>query len=241
MAGRPVRCPDGCAGVGCQPIAKTAEGAQEAEQAAVKEGMLALLHDRIYGSYAEKSADCKFALSNFNINILFAPYMGQKGMVIMNDFMTWQTLATFAGCSAAVAVITQFIKGAGALKKIPTQWVSYILAAVLLLGATYFTGVLTGPTAALIPFNAVVVSLAANGAYSAIQRASGSNAATIVPNGNESMKIVDSAGNTLRMLGSDGAKTEDGKLDTEVAKPAEMATQPLKTVSSSEADKKVSS
>ena len=89
----------------------------------------------------------------------------------MNEFFTWPTLATFAGCATATAVITQFIKDLKPFKNIATQWVSYGIALVLLFAATYFTGALTGPAAALIPFNAVVIALAANGAYSAITRA----------------------------------------------------------------------
>lgn len=130
----------------------------------------------------------------------------------MNDFLTWQTLATFAGCSAAVAVLTQFIKNAGGLKKVPTQWVSYGLAVILMLGATYFTGALTGPVAALIPFNAVVVSLAANGAYAVASRISGSNSAS----GSEAVETQ---------------KTTDVKLDAEPAKPAETSAQPSETAS----------
>lgn len=97
----------------------------------------------------------------------------------MNDFMTWENLATFAGCTTGVAVITQFIKNIGALKKLPTQWASYFLAVALLFGATYFTGTLTPEMASLIPFNAVIVSIAANGAYSAIDRVNQFNASQI--------------------------------------------------------------
>ena len=89
----------------------------------------------------------------------------------MNEFFTWSSLATFAGCATATAVVTQFLKGAGPFRNIATQWVSYGIALVLLFAATYFTGGLTASAAALIPFNAVLVSLAANGAYSAVARA----------------------------------------------------------------------
>nr|WP_319487665.1 hypothetical protein [uncultured Caproiciproducens sp.] len=91
----------------------------------------------------------------------------------MNNFFTWETLATFTGCVAATALITQFIKSASFLKDIATQWVSYFIAVVLLLGATYFTGALTWATGAIIPFNAVIIALSANGAYSAILRVTG--------------------------------------------------------------------
>ncbi len=91
----------------------------------------------------------------------------------MNNFFTWETLATFAGCAAATAVITQFVKSALFFKNIATQWVSYFVAIILLLGATYFTGALTWSSGALIPFNAVIIALSANGAYSAVLRATG--------------------------------------------------------------------
>ena len=93
----------------------------------------------------------------------------------MNNFFTWETLATFTGCVAATTLITQFVKNLPFLKDIATQWVSYVIAAILLLGATFFTGALTLSSGSLIPFNAVLVALSANGAYSAVKRAICSN------------------------------------------------------------------
>lgn len=87
----------------------------------------------------------------------------------MDEFFTWEMLGTFAGCSAATAIITQFLKNLFA--KLPTQWLSYMIAVVILYLATLFTGSMTGAAAAVIPLNAVLVSLSANGAYSAVLRA----------------------------------------------------------------------
>jgi hypothetical protein len=86
----------------------------------------------------------------------------------MSDFFTWEMLATLAGCSLATGLLTQFFKNS---IKIPTQWLSYIIAAVLLYAATLFTGGLTLSTGGIIPLNAVIVALSSNGAYSAIVRA----------------------------------------------------------------------
>lgn len=86
----------------------------------------------------------------------------------MDEFFSWQTLATFAGASAATAIITQFLKNA--LKKLPTQWLSWIIAVIILYAATYFTGALTAAAAAIVPLNAVLVALASNGAFSAVVR-----------------------------------------------------------------------
>lgn len=88
----------------------------------------------------------------------------------MNDFFTWELLATFAGAATATAIVTQFVKEW--LKKIPTQIVSYVIALVILGIATAVQYGAGAPWSvwALIPFNAVIVSLSANGAFSAIER-----------------------------------------------------------------------
>lgn len=88
----------------------------------------------------------------------------------MDDFFNWTMLGTFAGASAATGIITEAIKGV--FQKIPTQLVSYIVAIIIL---TLATGATTGFAAewsawALVPLNAVLVSLAANGGYQALQR-----------------------------------------------------------------------
>lgn len=90
----------------------------------------------------------------------------------MENFFSWDTLATLAGCAAATAVITQFVKALPFLKDLATQWVSYVIAVVLLLGATFFTGALTLSSGSLIPFNAIIIALTANGAFSALTRVS---------------------------------------------------------------------
>ena len=89
----------------------------------------------------------------------------------MNEFFTWTTLATYAGATLATSLITQLIKGVGFIDKIPTRITSYAIALVVLLAATFFTGGLTLEAGALCVINAVVVSLAANGAYDALASA----------------------------------------------------------------------
>jgi len=88
----------------------------------------------------------------------------------MDQFFTWETLVTLAGAGVAVGALTQFLKDA---IKIPTQWLSYILAVIILAVATGFTTAWAAPAAvwAIIPLNAVIVSTSANGAYAAILRA----------------------------------------------------------------------
>lgn len=90
----------------------------------------------------------------------------------MNEFFTWAFLGTFAGAALATGLLTQFLKNLN----IPTQLLSYIIAIIVLLGATAATGGATNLFEwLLIPFNAVLVSLASNGAFSAILRVTNKN------------------------------------------------------------------
>lgn len=90
-------------------------------------------------------------------------------MMNMSEFFTWSILASFAGAVTATAIVTQFVKEI--LKKIPTQIVSFIIALVLLFVATAATSeTLIWQDLAIIPFNAVLVSIASNGAFAAIKR-----------------------------------------------------------------------
>ena len=85
-------------------------------------------------------------------------------------FFSWAMLATYAGATADTLAVTQVFKGVGFIDKIPTRIFSYMVALVLLLTATAFTSGLTVESAALCIINAVVVSLASNGAFDAVSR-----------------------------------------------------------------------
>ena len=87
----------------------------------------------------------------------------------ITDFMSWELLGTFAGAVAAVTLLTQFLKDA--FKRLPTQWLSYIIAVVVLaLSTVALRGFAIGwETWSLVPLNAVVVALAANGGYAAFE------------------------------------------------------------------------
>lgn len=88
----------------------------------------------------------------------------------MNEFLTWETLGTFAGCALATGVFTQLLKEP--LKQLPTQWLSYIIAVMLLFASTAAIGGFAQPWTvwAMIPLNAVIVSLSSNGAFEAVKR-----------------------------------------------------------------------
>lgn len=83
----------------------------------------------------------------------------------MDEFFTWEMLVTYAGATLATGLLVQFLKGVFA--KLPTQIFSYIVALVVLVVANFFMGTLTIEVGALCLINAVLVSLASNGAYTA--------------------------------------------------------------------------
>lgn len=87
--------------------------------------------------------------------------------------MTWQSLSTYAGSVLTTGVVTQFLKELRVFKRIPTRIFSFGIAFLLLLLAEAFTTGLSLARVAIIPINAMIVSLASNGAYDALNRQSG--------------------------------------------------------------------
>ena len=86
------------------------------------------------------------------------------------EFVTWELLGTYAGAMAMVGVITQLTKNIKFISAVPTQLWSYILALIVMYAANFFLGLLTPSNAVLTLFNAVLVSLGANGGYEGITR-----------------------------------------------------------------------
>lgn len=78
---------------------------------------------------------------------------------------TWETLGTTAGCSAAVLLITQYVKEYMPAW-LPTRLLVLLLSALLLSGAWLFADSAHSlGDVPLILVNAFVVALAAMGAY----------------------------------------------------------------------------
>ena len=82
------------------------------------------------------------------------------------DPFSWEQLATIAGATLATLLIVQLLKlPLDKVWKLPTRIVAYAIALIILLLATMFTTGLTVENAALSVINAVIVALAAMGAY----------------------------------------------------------------------------
>ncbi len=88
----------------------------------------------------------------------------------MNGFFDGEMLLTYSGVTLAVTLVTEFLKGIRWLDRIPTRIVSYAVALAIMLAGTAITHSFEWGQIVLIPVNAVVVALAANGSYDAIRR-----------------------------------------------------------------------
>ena len=89
----------------------------------------------------------------------------------MDQFFTWELLATFVGAATGTGIITQFVKDVPIFQKIPARFLSYIVALLILAAATAATGGASDWAGwAIIPLNAVLVSFSANGAYDALAK-----------------------------------------------------------------------
>ncbi len=94
----------------------------------------------------------------------------------LNEFMTWEYLATFAGCAVATGLVTQVLKSAlDTVLKIPTQLLAWIVAVVVLVLAQLFTGTLTVSSGVLSLLNGLAVAAATSGAISGVKRLAGKN------------------------------------------------------------------
>ena len=80
--------------------------------------------------------------------------------------VTWAQLATIGGAAMATLLIVQLLKlPIDKVWKIPTRIIVFVIAAIILTLATYFTQGLTWNTAILTLINAVIVALTAMGGY----------------------------------------------------------------------------
>lgn len=86
--------------------------------------------------------------------------------MIPESFFTWADLASYAGATMAVLIITQFTKELPGIVKIPTRIWAYILSVVILVLGTVFTvSPITPSVILLCLINAVLVAMAAIGGY----------------------------------------------------------------------------
>ena len=91
------------------------------------------------------------------------------GSSLPTEPFSWEYLASIAGATLATMLIVQLLKlPMDRVWKIPTRIIVYVIALIISLLATQFTGGLTLENGLLTAVNAVIISLAAMGAYEVI-------------------------------------------------------------------------
>ena len=85
--------------------------------------------------------------------------------MIPESFFDWPSLGTYAGATLAVMVVVEFTKELPGIRALHTRFWAYIVAVVVLILSTVFTGQVDAPTIFLCLFNAVIVAMAAVGGY----------------------------------------------------------------------------
>lgn len=108
----------------------------------------------------------KIGMLLFMIAMILLPVAALAEGELPVDPFSWEQLATIAGATTATLLIVQLLKlPLDKVWKIPTRIVAYVIALVLMIVATAFTVGLTWRNAGLAAVNAVIVALAAMGAY----------------------------------------------------------------------------
>lgn len=124
----------------------------------------------------------------------------------IDNFFTWEMLATFAGCVAATGIVTELLKKF--IKKLDPQIISFVIAMIILVVGQLVAKVFTWNDILLDAINAVVVSFAANGGFDALKRTfnkdDDATAGTLILDKNE-------PGNSYISFNADPSNLADGE------------------------------
>jgi len=81
----------------------------------------------------------------------------------MNEFVTWQTLATFASLITVVFTVTEFTKELPFVRELKTKYLSWIVAFVLITITNLVLGTFQFVDVLLYSLSAIFISLGSNG------------------------------------------------------------------------------
>lgn len=88
----------------------------------------------------------------------------------LTELLNWANLATYSGAMAVTVLLTQLLKGMlDKIIYIPTRFLAYIVAFLVLLCAHIFTGALTASAFLLCIVNAAIVATSASGTVDAVR------------------------------------------------------------------------
>lgn len=83
----------------------------------------------------------------------------------MDKFFTYEMLLTYATCVTAVFGVTQFIKEIPGIRKIPTKYVSFFVAVIIVTLTNIATNQFKVSNILLYILSSVFISMNANGIY----------------------------------------------------------------------------
>lgn len=83
----------------------------------------------------------------------------------MNNFFTYEMLLTYATCVTAVFGVTQFIKDIPGIKKIPTKYLSCVIALVVVVLTNIAVKQFRVDNILLYVLSSIFISMNANGIY----------------------------------------------------------------------------
>lgn len=107
-----------------------------------------------------------FLLIGIALLLISATAIADEIQTIPTDPFNWEQLVTIAGATMATLLIVQLLKlPLDKVWKIPTRIVVYFIALIIMLAALHFTSGLNWSDGVLAAVNAVIVALAAMGAY----------------------------------------------------------------------------
>lgn len=81
----------------------------------------------------------------------------------MDNFLSWDTLTTYASFITIVFMVVEFTKGLKYIKKIPTKYWSFFIAFILLTITNIVTGTFRAVDIVIYLLTAISISLGSNG------------------------------------------------------------------------------
>lgn len=81
----------------------------------------------------------------------------------MDNFLSWDTLTTYASFVAIVFMVVEFTKGLKYIKKIPTKYWSFFIAFILLTITNIVMGTFRAVDIVIYLLTAISISLGSNG------------------------------------------------------------------------------
>jgi len=86
----------------------------------------------------------------------------------MNEYLSLESIGTFAGMVVAINLIVQFLKPLlDKVKKIPTRYLVWIIAIIVSTAYQAITGTFTAAVIYLLLLNSILLTLTAMGSYEA--------------------------------------------------------------------------